>query len=111
VRLICKNCRLSYQPDADILGMLGLSPQAVEGRPFSYGAGCPQCNETGYKGRKGLFEYLAVTSPIRQLITERKPTLLIRNRAIELGMRTLREDGIRNILDGNTTVEEVLKYT
>jgi type IV pilus assembly protein PilB len=111
VRLICKNCRTSYPPDGDILGLMGLPPHSVEGRPFYYGTGCAQCNETGYKGRKGLFEYLAVTSPIRQLITERKPTLLIRNRAIELGMRTLREDGVRNVLDGNTTVEEVLKYT
>jgi type IV pilus assembly protein PilB len=65
----------------------------------------------GYKGRRGVYEYLRVTDAIRDLINERKPTIVIRDKAIELGMRTLRQDGIRCILDGYTTVEEVLKYT
>ena len=73
--------------------------------------GCDKCNQTGYKGRRGIYEYLRVKDPIRVLIDQRKPTLIIRNKAIELGMRTLRDDGIRCIFDGYTTVEEVLKYT
>ncbi len=83
----------------------------VQGRPFYYGKGCLDCNETGYKGRKGLFELLVVTEPIRELINLRAPSGVMRAKALELGMRTLREDGIRSILNGETTVEEVLKYT
>ena len=111
VRTICTNCKTEYQPTPDILQQLGLTEQQVGGRPFFYGAGCSYCNQTGYKGRRGIYEYLRIKDPIRDLINQRKPTLVIRDKAVELGMRTLREDGIRCILDGYTTVEEVLKYT
>jgi type IV pilus assembly protein PilB len=111
VRTICPNCKTAYQPGPDILEQLNLTKDQVAGRPFYYGAGCLQCNETGYKGRRGIYEYLRVTDPIRELINERKPTIVIRDKAAEMGMRTLREDGVRCILDGYTTVEEVLKYT
>ena len=69
------------------------------------------CNETGYRGRKGIFELLLMSEPVRELVNMRAPAGVIRAKALELGMRTLREDGIRSILDGETTVEEVLKYT
>jgi type IV pilus assembly protein PilB len=111
VRTICSNCRTPYEPDDDTLRRLALTRDQIGGRPFFYGRGCPVCNNSGYKGRKGIFEYLRVTEPIRQLINERKPTLLIREKARELGMRTMREDGVRNLLDGYTTVDEVLRYT
>jgi type IV pilus assembly protein PilB len=111
VRKICKRCRVAFEPTDAVLTSLGLTRQDVGTRPFQYGKGCPECNETGYKGRKGLFELLRVSEPIRELINMRAPSGVIRARALELGMRTLREDGIRNILDGETTVEEVLKYT
>ena len=111
VRTICTNCKTEYQPTPEILQQLGLTEKQVGGRPFYYGAGCSYCNQTGYKGRRGIYEYLRVTDPIRELINQRKPTLVIRDKAVEMGMRTLREDGIRCILDGYTTVEEVLKYT
>jgi len=111
VRTICTNCKTAYKPDREILNTLGLKEQDVEGRDFYYGTGCSHCNETGYRGRRGIYEYLSITNPIRTLINDRKPTLLIRNRAVEGGMRTLRQDGIRNVLDGYTTVDEVLKYT
>jgi type IV pilus assembly protein PilB len=111
VRTICKNCRTPFKPDKDMLNLLGLDESDVGDRPFYYGAGCSYCNQTGYRGRCGIFEYLRVRDPIRDLINQRKPTVVIRDKAIELGMRTLREDGIRCIFDGVTTVEEVLKYT
>ena len=111
VRTICNNCKTPYQPTPDILQQLGMTEKQVGGRPFYYGAGCSYCNQTGYKGRRGIYEYLRIKDPIRELISQRKPTLVIRDKAVELGMRTLREDGIRCILDGYTTVEEVLKYT
>ncbi len=111
VRTICKQCQTPYEPDDDILRRLRLTREKIGGRPFFYGAGCAHCNQTGYRGRRGIYEYLRATDPICELISERKPTLAIRERAIELGMRTLRDDGIRCILEGATTVEEVLKYT
>ena len=111
VRTICKKCKTEYKPDSMVLEGLGLSQDEVQDRSFYFGAGCNNCNETGYRGRAGIFEYLRLTEPVRKLINERKPTVVIRDRAVEMGMRTLREDGIRSILDGVTTVEEVLKYT
>ena len=111
VRSICLNCKTAYDPDDEILGRLELKREDVGNRQFFYGRGCSKCNGTGYKGRKGVFEYLRVTDPIRELINERRPTLFIRERARELGMRTMREDAIRNVLDGYTTVDEVLRYT
>lgn len=111
VRTICLNCKEPYTPDDDTLKRLDLKREGVGDRQFFYGRGCSKCNGTGYKGRKGVFEYLRITDPIRDLINERRPTLFIRERARELGMRTLREDAIRNVLDGYTTVDEVLRYT
>jgi type IV pilus assembly protein PilB len=111
VRTICLNCKEPYMPDDDTLKRLELKRESVGDRPFFYGRGCSKCNNTGYKGRKGVFEYLRVTDPIRDLINERRPTLFIRERARELGMRTMREDAIRNVLDGYTTVDEILRYT
>jgi len=111
VRVICERCKTAYKPDADILGSLGLTEKDVGERGFCYGTGCSFCNDTGYHGRKGIYEYLTISNPVRELINARKPTLIIRHQAIEEGMRTLRLDGIRNVLDGYTTVDEVLKYT
>lgn len=111
VRTICLNCKEAYVPDNDTLERMGLKQEDVGDRPFYYGRGCNKCNGTGYKGRKGVFEYLRISDPIRDLINERRPTLFIRERARELGMRTLREDAVRNVLDGYTTVDEVLRYT
>ena len=111
VRLICEHCKTPYKPDEEVMKTLGVKEKDVEGRNFFYGRGCAKCNETGYHGRRGIYEYLTVTEPIRRLINERKPTLIIKDKAVEMGMRTLREDGIRNVLDGYTTVEEVVKYT
>ncbi len=78
---------------------------------FFYGKGCEACNQTGYKGRKGIYELMKITDPIRELINERAPTVVLKQKAIELGMVTLRQDGLRSIFDGDTTIEEVLKYT
>ena len=111
VRRICSDCKQGYDPDDDTLHRLDLKREDVGNRQFYFGTGCRTCNKTGYKGRKGVFEYLRISDPIRELINERRPTLFIRERARELGMRTMREDAIRNVLDGYTTVDEVLRYT
>jgi type IV pilus assembly protein PilB len=111
VRTICKRCRTPFEPTDSQLAMLGLSPHDVGDKVFYYGRGCKECNDTGYRGRKGIFEMLPVSEPVRVLINERAPTVVIRQKAIELGMVTLREDGLRGIFDGESTIEEVLKYT
>jgi len=69
------------------------------------------CNDTGYRGRRGIFELLVISEPIRTLINDRSPSIVLRQKAVELGMVTLREDGLRGIFDGDTTIEEVVKYT
>jgi type IV pilus assembly protein PilB len=111
VRTICKKCRTPFEPTENQLSLLNLSPHDIGDKVFYYGRGCQNCNDTGYKGRKGIFELLVVSEPIRALINERAPTVVIRQKAVELGMVTLREDGLRGIFDGDTTIEEVLKYT
>ncbi|MGB0774961.1 MAG: GspE/PulE family protein, partial [Akkermansiaceae bacterium] len=111
LRTICKDCRASYEPNEALLNQLGVSSHELGDKEFYTGQGCDICDDSGYKGRRGLFELLDITDPIRDLITERAPTVVLKQKAIELGMQTLREDGLRNIYDGNTTIEEVLKYT
>jgi type IV pilus assembly protein PilB len=111
VRTVCKKCRTPFEPTESQLSMLNLSPHDVGDKVFYYGRGCAACNDTGYRGRRGIFELLVASEPIRRLINERAPTVVIRQKAIELGMTTLREDGLRGIFDGDTTIEEVVKYT
>jgi type IV pilus assembly protein PilB len=111
VRTICKNCRTPFEPTEQQLSLLGLSPYDLGDKVFHYGRGCSTCSDTGYKGRKGIFELLVVSDAIRTLINERAPTVVVRQKAVELGMVTLREDGLRSIFEGDTTIEEVVKYT
>ena len=111
VRTICKSCRTPFEPTETQLALLNLSPHDLGEKVFYYGRGCASCNDTGYRGRKGIFELLVINDPIRALINERAPTVVLRQKAIELGMVTLREDGLRSIFDGDTSIEEVVKYT
>lgn len=111
VRTVCDACKTAYKPDAEMLESLSLGQSDVADRNFYYGSGCDKCGNIGYRGRKGIYEYLPITPSIRELINERKPTLILRDKAVEQGMRTMRQDGVRNVLDGYTTAEEILKYT
>ncbi len=111
VRTCCASCKTFYDPDDEAIQRLGLTRADIGNRQFAYGKGCKICNATGYKGRKGVFEFLRMSNPVREMINAREPTLVIREKARELGMRTMREDAIRNVLDGYTTVDEVLRYT
>jgi type IV pilus assembly protein PilB len=110
-RSICPNCRTPYEPKPVVLDQLALSRSDVGENKFYYGKGCDACNHTGYKGRKGIYELMKITDPLRDLINERAPTIVLKHKAIELGMVTLRQDGLRSVFAGDTTVEEVLKYT
>jgi len=111
VRTICKNCRTPFEPTEDQLTLLNLSAHDLGDKVFHYGRGCSGCNDTGYRGRKGIFELLIISEAVRLLINERAPTIVLRQKAIELGMVPLREDGLRCIFEGDTTIEEVVKYT
>jgi type IV pilus assembly protein PilB len=111
IRKICRNCRTAYEPTEAVLSQLGLSPHEIGDKSFYYGKGCEACNQTGYKGRKGIYELLDITDPLREIINQRAPSVVLKQKAIELGMITLRQDGLRSIFDGDTTIEEVLKYT
>jgi type IV pilus assembly protein PilB len=111
LRSICRHCRTTYEPGSPLLTELGISRQDIGEKQFFYGKGCNACNNTGYKGRKGIYELLRITDPIRELINERAPTVTLKQKAVELGMITLRQDGLRSIFAGDTTVEEVLRYT
>jgi type IV pilus assembly protein PilB len=111
LRRICPNCRAAYQPTDAILGQLELSRRDIGEKQFFYGEGCDTCNQTGYKGRIGIYELMRINDPIRDLINQRAPTVVLKQKAVELGMKTLRLDGLRSIFAGDTTIEEVLKYT
>ena len=111
LRRVCKTCRTAYEPDKDIVNMLDVDALEIANKKFSYGKGCADCNRSGYKGRQGLFELMTINDQLRSLITQKAPTLVLKQKAIESGMRPLREDGLRCIFDGHTSIEEVLKYT
>ena len=111
LRRICSNCRIPCQPSEALLDQLGLARRDIGERQFYAGKGCCSCNQSGYKGRKGIYELLKISDPLRELINERAPNMMLKEKAIELGLVTLRQDGLRSIFAGTTTVEEVLKYT
>lgn len=111
VRRICTNCKVEYEPQLEEVLEVGLQPEDLGGKRFSYGKGCPNCNKTGYRGRTALFEIMVCTDEIRQLILEHASTGQLREVAREQGMRTLRESGLLCIFDGVTTIEEVVRET
>jgi type IV pilus assembly protein PilB len=111
LRSICPNCRTTYKPSDALLAQLEIAKRDIGDKKFYYGKGCDTCNQTGYKGRKGIYELMEISDPVRELINDRAPTVVLKQKAIELGMVTLRQDGIRSIFEGDTTIEEVLKYT
>ncbi|MCC5838762.1 MAG: type II/IV secretion system protein [Opitutales bacterium] len=111
VRRICSNCRQWYVPDEDTLHRLQITRERIGDRKFAYGKGCEQCHGSGYKGRHGLFEMILMSDRLREAISRRASTLELRRLAFEEGTLGLREDGLRGLLDGVTTVDEVLRYT
>ena len=111
IRKICNGCKTAFTPTDEDLAALGLKRSDIGDNKFYYGKGCNLCQNTGYKGRKAITELLVMDSRINDLVLQNAPTIVIRDKARELGMETMREDGIRAILNGETTMEEVLKYT
>jgi general secretion pathway protein E/type IV pilus assembly protein PilB len=111
VRKICKKCAAPYTPSDAEMRTLGIKPEELKNANVQKGRGCQNCNNTGNRGRFGIFEIFIVDDDARKLIYDRVPTNVLRARAREMGMRTLREDGIRKVLAGMTTPEEVIRAT
>jgi type IV pilus assembly protein PilB len=108
-RRICKECKEPYKPPADALARLGFPPGSNDNVTFYRGRGCETCRQTGYKGRIGIFELMLMNAEIRDLIIKRAPLGEIRAACAANGMKTLKEDGIAKVVEGITTIEEVMR--
>jgi len=111
VRTICSHCKTEQKVDADYLRRIGFPEDEIGTAKFWHGAGCEECRQQGYQGRKGIYELLLVSEAIRPLIMNRANATTIAQRAMEAGMRTLRTDGWNKVKAGSTTIEEVLRVT
>lgn len=111
VRKICTNCKAQFQPSEAQLTELGLTEDDTRGKKFYYGRGCDKCNNTGYRGRTGIFEIMTFNDELRDLVMNRASTNILRVAGQKAGMRLLRDNGLAAIYDGITTIDEVVKET
>ncbi len=111
VRVICNNCKEEYIPDNELLLNIGIIPEMAEGKKFYRGKGCPDCFNTGYKGRTGLFELMILDETLKNLILKTSDSNAIMHQAVKKGMIPLRRDGAQKVLDGITSIEEVFRVT
>jgi type II secretory ATPase GspE/PulE/Tfp pilus assembly ATPase PilB-like protein len=111
VRKVCANCKRPYEMSEGETRALGIDPSQIIDASVVKGVGCEKCKQLGYKGRAGIFEIFCVDDEVRHMINHRSTTVELRKRAREMGMRTLRDDGIRKVLSGMTTAEEVITAT
>jgi general secretion pathway protein E/type IV pilus assembly protein PilB len=111
VRKVCKKCAMPFEPSESELRSLNLDAAKAGGATFKRGKGCNDCNKTTYRGRFGIFEIFVIDDEARKLIYDRVASSVLRARAREMGMRTLREDGARKVMAGLTTAEEVIRAT
>jgi general secretion pathway protein E len=112
IRRVCPGCRVSSPPTPEQLAEIGLSAERVGGnRIYRPGSGCAQCKQTGYRGRAGIHELLIIGDEVRGLIMKNADAASIRREATDRGMPTLREDGAQKVLEGLTTIEEVMRVT
>lgn len=111
VRRNCPHCRAACEHDEKLLNSLGIRADQIADASFMRGVGCSKCNDTGFRGRVGIFEMFNVNEELQQMIYEEASLVLLRDKAREMGMRNMREDGIRKVIAGVTTPEEVLHAT
>jgi type IV pilus assembly protein PilB len=117
VRRVCSDCKEFYEPTEEVLMELALRPRDVEGKRFARGTGkkdgkqCARCRGSGYRGRKGIFEILAMDDDLRELVMKQVSTNILRQEARKRGMKTLRESGLEAIYEGQTSIEEVVRET
>jgi type IV pilus assembly protein PilB len=111
VRKICEDCRTEFEPSAEMLMELNLRPDDVRSKKFFYGRGCDRCNNTGFRGRMGIFELVVMNDELRDHISAGASTDQLRSACRRSGMMTLRESGLRAIFNGLTTIEEIVRET
>jgi type IV pilus assembly protein PilB len=111
VRKICEDCRTEFEPSPEMLMELNLRPEDVRGKKFYYGRGCDRCNNTGHRGRMGIFELVLMNDDLRDLISSNGSTDDLRAACKRTGMTTLRESGLRALYKGLTTIEEIVRET
>ena len=111
VRKVCPKCKQPYEMTLEEMEALGIDPGQVGEASVSKGIGCENCKHRGYKGRAGLFEIFIIDDEVRHMVNHRASTIELRKRARQMGMRTLREDGVRKVLSGMTTAEEVISVS
>lgn len=111
IRVLCPKCKQSYTAEDAELAMLGLTPRDIEGKTLYKSVGCKDCKE-GYKGRRGIFELLEMSSTLKEMTFRKEPTVKIYEEAkVSGGMTSLLEDGVRKVIDGITSIEEVISLT
>ncbi len=111
VRTICPVCKISYRPDDEELMEIGITRDLLHDDRIYKGKGCVNCVNTGYKGRSGIYEILIIDDEIRSMITRSVDSSMIKHAAIKKGMTTLKEDGIKKVINGTTTIKEILRVT
>jgi len=111
IRKICEHCKTPFEPSESQLMELGLTPDDVKGKKFYYGKGCQRCNNTGYRGRTGIFEVMTFNDEIRELIMNHASTNVLRTASQRAGMKLLRDAGLSALYDGVTTIDEIVKET
>jgi general secretion pathway protein E len=111
VRVICETCKVEYTPDEESLRNIGLSPEMLQGKKLYRGKGCPECLNTGYRGRTGIFELMLFDESLQTMVLKTSDANTIKQKAITQGMATLRENGAQKVLEGVTTIEEVFRVT
>jgi general secretion pathway protein E len=111
VRRLCKTCREPIEPDQESLQSIGITPEMLEGRTIYRDKGCPDCLQTGHKGREGIFELLLMNDDIKSIILRSSDANAIKKAGVQNGMISLRHDGARKVLEGVTTIEEVFRVT
>ncbi|MCD6265612.1 MAG: type II secretion system ATPase GspE [Deltaproteobacteria bacterium] len=111
VRNVCNECKEEYVPDQESLENIGITPEMSSGKKIYRAKGCQSCLNTGYKGRTGIFELMILDDAIKSLILKTSDSNAIKKKAVNQGMKTLRQDGAMKVLNGITTVEEILRIT
>ncbi|MFT6040431.1 MAG: type IV pilus assembly protein PilB [Planctomycetota bacterium] len=111
VRSVCPSCKDTYEPDEDLLRELGADSSELQGAKLPFGKGCAECFHTGYRGRTAIYEIMKMDRPLREAIGANASTAELRRLAVSAGMRTLRQAGIHRVLEGKTTIEEVIRET
>jgi general secretion pathway protein E len=111
IRVLCTECKEPYRPDEIALKSLGIEPRMITDHMIYRAKGCQHCLNTGYKGRIGIFEIMVLADDLKSMILKTYDSNLIKKEALRLNLVTLRSDGVQKVLNGTSTIEEILRVT